>query len=222
MGGLAFSYDLTRTAIRFDTNGNVTTPGERVRRLALVNAAGHETDVLAEQGQVVGDPHRPIRVVTLNFLANPQAASPGLGGDGYPFPAYAEDLVDLTKVLTDAGLASFAAPGSEQDALAEFLKANYAATPYALEDTDLISDYRIVNLVAMAPVVTGLALTADRVEILLPTVAGRLYVVEHAEEVAGPWEALPSGLVRGDGQVARVQDSGAGFLHRFYRVSLVE
>ena len=187
-----------------------------------MNARGQETDLLVEQGQVVGDPNRLVRVVTLNFLAAAQATSPGLGGDGYPFPAYAENLVDLAKVLTDPGLAFFAAPGSEQDALAEYLRAHHATAPYAIADTAVTSDNRLVNLVALSPQIVGLALTAGGVEITVATVAGRLYGIEFTEALGTAWETLPNGVVRGDDQVAKVVDASAGSPNRFYRVSLLE
>ena len=85
-------------------------------------------------------------MVTLNFLAN--------GGDGYPFPLPAAGRVDLAgeavqpnapspdfpdtnadgvtdgPAATEAGLAGFAAPGTEQDALAEYLARPFAEMPF--------------------------------------------------------------------------------------------
>ena len=79
---------------------------------------------------LVGDADRTFRIVTLNFLAS--------GGDDYPFPNFPNaDRVDLPTVLTEkqsGGKATFAAPGTEQDALAEYLAANFSETSFAVAD----------------------------------------------------------------------------------------
>ncbi len=126
IGGMSFSFDPARTA------------GSRVRSAAILNDDGSIRDELVREGQLLGDPGREIRIVTLDFLAN--------GGDSYPFPALAEDRVDLASVLTAPGLSTFAAPGSEQDAFAEFLLAEFDAAPFQTADTFIQSDQRIRNL----------------------------------------------------------------------------
>ena len=99
------------------------------------------TEMVIVDGDVV-DPSASYRIVTLNFLAS--------GGDGYPFGALAApDRVDLADVLTAAGAATFVDPGTEQDALAEFLIANHgigAGTPYAEAETPASGDTRIVDI----------------------------------------------------------------------------
>ena len=75
VGGMRFSFDPSAPA------------GRRVRSLAVVDEGGAVTDRVVEDGMLVGDPEREIRVVTLNFLAN--------GGDGYPFPLPAAGRIDL-------------------------------------------------------------------------------------------------------------------------------
>ena len=111
---------------------------------------------------LVGDPEREIKVVTLNFLAN--------GGDGYPFPLPAAGGIDLADeavqphapspdfpdtngngvidgpVAAEPGLAGFAAPGTEQDALAEYLARFFAATPFDVAEVAPLVDRRIQNL----------------------------------------------------------------------------
>ncbi|MCK5232833.1 MAG: 5'-nucleotidase C-terminal domain-containing protein, partial [Desulfobulbaceae bacterium] len=115
VSGMAFSFDMNRT------------PGDRVRSLAIKDEAGHITDIVIQDAQLIGDPNRTFRIVTLNFLAN--------GGDGYPFPSNAAaNRVDLVDVMTEPGAATFTDPGSEQDSMAEFLAANYAETPYDRAD----------------------------------------------------------------------------------------
>lgn len=126
VGGISFSFDPTLP------------PGQRVQSLAITDDSGEIVDSVVIDGEVFGDPDRSIRIVTLNFLAG--------GGDSYPFPEFIEEnagfanVVDLPDVLTDAGAATAADPGSEQDALAEFL---LASGPFVQEETPASEDTRI-------------------------------------------------------------------------------
>ncbi len=150
IGGLSFSYDATRQSQTLDVNGNVTREGQRVVSAAIIDAGGDVIDTLVRDGQLVGDPDRKIRAVTLDFLATPTSTAPGLGGDNYPLPAYGEDKVAL-RTATPSTLPdteTFAAQGTEQDALAEYLKAFHAGTPYGTADTAPAGDLRIQNLAA--------------------------------------------------------------------------
>ena len=168
VGGLAFSFDPNRPAAE-DLNGNqvldenedqngngILDLGERVRSLAIVDATGTVVDVIVRDGELVGDSNREIRLVTSSFLAN--------GGDDYPFEIFGDDRVDLTAVLTDEGTAQVAAPGTEQDALAEFLAANFTDTPFNIAETPIEADTRIQNLAfredtilgEVEPTITGL------------------------------------------------------------------
>lgn len=129
IGGFAFSFDATAPA------------GSRVRSLALEAEDGTDLDVIVRDGAIVGDPRRTFRMVTLSFLAD--------GGDGYPFPtgpaANRVDLVDDAAPRT--GVATFAPDFSEQDALAEYLAANFGVdSPYNIADTGRDLDRRIQNL----------------------------------------------------------------------------
>lgn len=126
VGGIEYSFDATLPV------------GERVQSVAIVDESGHTTDIVAVAGEVVGDPDRLYRMITLDFMAN--------GGDGYPIPD--RDRVDITDTYGPRdGLATFAPNGSEQDALAEFLAANYPeASPYDQADVPPALDERIQNL----------------------------------------------------------------------------
>ncbi len=127
VGGMAFSFDPTRT------------PGDRIRSLAIVNESENTVDVIARNGEVSGDPDRPIQIVTLNFLAE--------GGDGYPFDALGENAVE-----TGIG---------EQSALADFLAANHAGgAAFMMADTEPAEDARIQNLGFRADTVVGEAPSA--------------------------------------------------------------
>jgi 2',3'-cyclic-nucleotide 2'-phosphodiesterase (5'-nucleotidase family) len=129
VSGLAFSFDLTRAA------------GSRILNLAIQDSQGNDLDVLVRGGVLVGDSARTFRMVTLNFLAS--------GGDSYPFPTDAAanrvDLFSSTAPLT--GAATFSGDGTEQDALAEYLKSNHAtlAKAYNQADTIAAQDLRLQN-----------------------------------------------------------------------------
>ncbi len=140
-GGIAFSFD------------PIMPVGQRVRTAGLIGAT-NDLPFFVLNGQVVGA--NPIRIVTLNFLAN--------GGDNYPFPAFINadpvfaNRVELTANNLPAGVATFAAPGSEQDALAEYLAAQHAVVPFNVADTAIGLDLRIQNLVERFDLVIGFVL----------------------------------------------------------------
>ena len=146
VGGVSFSYDPTRIA------------GDRIRRVALLDADGRFLTLIVDAGQVLPGAPEQITVVTLNFLAN--------NGDGYPFKANADAFqyllagdnlspaVDESLNFTAAGVVPANLLG-EQLALASHLLARHA-TPenaYALADTPAADDKRIQSLAARADTV---------------------------------------------------------------------
>ena len=153
VSGLSFSFDATQPV------------GERVVSLAVLNEDGSILDVVAANSDLVGDADRTFRLVTLGFLAD--------GGDGYPFPD--RDRVDLNQPddAPRTGEADFAEDGSEQDALAEFLAANFGEnTPFDQADTDPELDERIQNLaVRDDSVLEGLILGTDGADLIRGTAA---------------------------------------------------
>ena len=132
VSGIAFSFDDDLPA------------GDRIQSLAIQDENGDVLDVVVENGNLAGDGERTFRLVTLGFLAG--------GGDDYPFPD--RDRLDLVIEDEDnptpdtrTGVATFAPDGSEQDALAEYLAANFpTATPFNTEDVSPEFDERIQNL----------------------------------------------------------------------------
>jgi VCBS repeat-containing protein len=147
IGGISYSFDKDLPA------------GNRVLSAALIDENGNPFMTLVANGELVVDPAMAIRVVTLSFLLT--------GGDGYPFasfitanPAFA-DVVNLTPDLVPDGdeAATFAAQGTEQDALAEYMAEFHSQTAYARADTDRTQDERIQNLDFRSDTV----LTADSV-----------------------------------------------------------
>jgi uncharacterized protein len=160
IGGIKFSFDPSRPA------------NDRVLTLSIVDNSGSVIQDVVRNGEVVGDPDRTFRVMTLNFLAS--------GGDGYPFPAFlaanptrfnrvdllgepdtnGNGILETTEDLNGNGLrdaaiadpggvANFAQFGSEQDALAEYLAQNFPnpTRPYTAADTSPALDQRIQNVV---------------------------------------------------------------------------
>lgn len=144
IGGFQFSFDPTRAA------RTATAPGERVQSLSITDANGNAIEEVVRGGQIIGDPTRTFRMVTLSFLVGAPGAT--TGGDGYPFPqiiaanptqANRVDLLDPSRT----GIATFADNGTEQDAFAEYLK---AIGSFDAADVDPTKDTRIRNL-ALAP-----------------------------------------------------------------------
>jgi len=144
------------SGLRFSFSADLE-PGNRLVNAALVDE--DTGDVIAElvrDGSVVDNGDATFRTVTLNFLANG-------GADGLPVTVDSEegfdetvaaatnrvDLVDDENPGFDGG-ADFAATGSEQDALAEYLLAEFGIETNAptvdLVDTTPRLDDRIQNL----------------------------------------------------------------------------
>ena len=148
VAGMRFSFDPAAPA------------GNRIRSLALVADDGTVTDRLVEEGELVGDLERSIKMATMNFLVD--------GGSGFPFPVPATGRVNLygesghdssharsssevgsetgVSSLLGPGLADFAEPGTEQDTLAEYLAAHFTEQPYAIAEAPPEQDRRIQNL----------------------------------------------------------------------------
>ena len=136
VSGVQFSFDPDQPA------------GSRIISAAITDGDGNDLDVLVRDGEMVGNADGQIRIVTLGFMAD--------GGDGYPFPMGAGvNRVDLNDLDGDGvddgaadGVATFADNGTEQDAFAEYLVANFgtAETAYDRADSGYDGDDRIQNL----------------------------------------------------------------------------
>lgn len=125
VGGISFSYNLSLPS------------GSRIRS-AFITSVNPRRRIVSN-GAIVGDPNEPFRVVTLDFMLN--------GGDGYTFPNTSR--VDLRPAgVPPGGAFNFSAPGTEQDAMAEFLFATHGtnATAYAQADTVRGLDQRMQDL----------------------------------------------------------------------------
>jgi len=160
IGGLKFSFDADRD------------PGDRVRSLVVTDDGDQVIDVVAQNGELMGDPSRTFRGVTISYLVD--------GGDGSSFPDFlAADPVlfdrvellgepdsngngvfdaeeDLNKNgVQDApiaeplpGVADFAPFGSEQDSIAEYFHQFFPTAERAFNQADTAPalDERIQNL----------------------------------------------------------------------------
>jgi hypothetical protein len=126
VGGMKVAFDSTQAE------------GSKVADLWIVDGDGEITDVIVENGELYGDTARQIRIVTLDFLAG--------GGDSYPYPALAENRVDLEDVLTEVGTFDFAAAGTEQDAIAEYLNTFHDVDAFSEAETPVEEDERIQQL----------------------------------------------------------------------------
>lgn len=119
VSGLRFSFDPNQPA------------GDRVRNLAIVDEQGKVIDAVVRDGQLVGDPARVIRLVTIDFIAD--------GAEG--FPQVGTALVRLTE---GAGRLT------EQSAMKSYLQARFPidgpATFDQADDNNFASDNRIQNL----------------------------------------------------------------------------
>ena len=147
-------------------------------------------DTIAQNGELVGDAERTFRMVTITFLVD--------GGDDYPYANFPNtDRVDLTEAMTEeqsGGQATFTDPGTEQDALAEYLAAHFSETPFDIADVGPESDERIQNLAfradsLMMPVpsknVYDIALSAGLNMISLPLMPEEPYTARSFMEKPG-------------------------------------
>jgi len=145
ISGLRFSFDPARTAqAAIDDMGeiSVTTPGERVLNAVVLSDNQCQRVIIEDGLPVEGE---DVRIVTLSFLAE--------GGDTYPFDgdnlsaADRVDLIDADFSGFPLDAAGFAAPGSEQDAFAEYLATRFGrSTPFNLGESGPQSDVRVQNL----------------------------------------------------------------------------
>ncbi|WP_131592467.1 choice-of-anchor I domain-containing protein [Synechococcus sp. BS55D] len=121
--------------MRFEFNHAVDYSSEagqqRIKTLVIVDENDAVTDVIVENGQLVGNPDRTIKMVTLNFLANND-------GDSYPFSTVSRSITDITESGTKV---------SEQTALAQYLQAFYPSADKAFKaaETSVDDDKRIIN-----------------------------------------------------------------------------
>ncbi len=154
VAGMRFSFDPQARAQSVDSSGNhprVATAGARVRNLVVVDDngahAGGKEVVVVRDGVVTEEAAAQLfRMVTLAFLVD--------GGDAYPFPQ--TNVCNLANNGRNSGHLTFAADGTEQDALAEYLFDHFPADDdathpaYTAKDTPAAEDRVMQNLSLVA------------------------------------------------------------------------
>lgn len=150
VAGISFSFDTDKNPRSEFGNG------ERVQTLEILSRNGDVQDTLVKDGNLIGDPERRFRLVTLNYLAN--------GGDYYPFLELSNperlnlyegrgygDEADFpnAELTNDPGLNSeFSYTGGQQDALAEYLLVfhDHPDLAFSEEETPPKKDQRILKI----------------------------------------------------------------------------
>ncbi len=216
VSGLIFSYIPTNKPMTYirDASGvptQIDFAGERLRNLVVIRP-DESQDLVVENGELVGDPTRTFRMVTLDFMA--------LGGDSYLALSMGTDRLNLVPAGTKV---SFGTDGSEQRSLAEYLK---AIQIYTQSDTPASEDLRIQNLsrrgdVVLAPLVRRIDSPSPATRLTFRTLPGRTYAVESKETIDGNWVRLPL-ETQGTGTLRELLDSRAPSDQRYYRIVVVQ
>ncbi len=167
IAGVAFSFDPNLPAFNPDAP-------EGTGR--ILSAALDDGTVLVENGEFVGDPDAPVRVVINEFLAgllgdNPAGDTP----DGYTFEPLAladpdfADVINLEEIDAPADFDEIQFSGAtvngQVDAVAEFLNEFHPTpeTAFAVAETDVEDDLRIQNLEFRADTVLGAAVDPEEI-----------------------------------------------------------
>jgi 2',3'-cyclic-nucleotide 2'-phosphodiesterase (5'-nucleotidase family) len=216
VSGLSFSFVPTNAPMTYvrDANGvpsAISFAGERLRNLVVIRA-DESQDPVVENGQLVGDPNRTFRIVTLNFLAS--------GGDSYFALTQGTGRLDLVPAGTSL---TFNTDGGEQKALADYLK---VIELFRERDTPAAEDLRIQNLsrrgdVVLAPLVRRIDGPVPTTRLTFRSLPGRLYAAESKETIDGTWERLPL-QTPGTGTLRELIDDRQPNDQRYYRVVVVE
>lgn len=216
VAGLSFSFVPTNAPMTYvrDANGVPTAisfAGERLRNLVVIRPDDSQ-DLVVENGQLVGDPDRTFRIVTLNFLAG--------GGDSYFALSQGTERLDLVPAGTTL---TFNTDGGEQKALADYLK---AIEIFRQGDAPAAEDLRIQNLsrrgdVVLAPLVRRIEGPNPATRLTFRSLPGRLYAAESKESIDGAWERLPL-QTQGTGTLRELVDQRPPNDQRYYRVVVVE
>ncbi len=157
----------------------IASPGSRLRSL-VATAPDGSLDLVVQNAQLLGDPNRVSRMITLDFLAT--------GGDN-DFPLA---LGTSRSNLVEAAVTkNFTTPGAEQWALASYFS---QIRVYPQIDTPAANDQRIQNLSVRTDTVSWPLLTridlGGASSVYFSTLAGKRYHVWAAEDLNGPWVQL--------------------------------
>ncbi len=189
VSGLTFSFDPSLPA------------NERVGFLAVTDEDGNIIDVLANNGEIVGDANRTYRIVTNSFIAD--------GGDGYPFADFAAADPSRVNVVGlrdegvdpatfDPGRVEVTETGGQRDAFAEYLAfLSEQGTTFDTAETPVTEDLRIQNLTQrdFASIDTDAVVTAVVGANGAPTYVAGADTADGT--VAGSFQALPDDADQG-------------------------
>lgn len=214
VGGMKFSFNPTNKPMTYfpptGTPTNIDYPGERLRSLVALRADGQQ-DLVVEDGQLVGDPARTFRMVTLAYMI--------AGGDKY-FP--------LTQGTSQTNLADTNAPivfgtdGAEQKSLADYL---VAAGTWRDPDVAASADERIQRMNArrdgvLDPELVGVASASNALRLTFRTLPGKWYGPAAATTLAGTWAPLAARFwIVGDGHDKSIAVATGG-TSRFFRIEM--
>ncbi|MCS7090845.1 MAG: esterase-like activity of phytase family protein [Verrucomicrobiota bacterium] len=210
VSGLWFSYDPARPGMTYRRSGGtivgIDQPGSRVRTLVAARPDG-TLDLVVENGELVGDPNRTFRMVTLGFLAN--------GGDNYYPLTLAAGRLDLAPASGN----SFFTAGSEQWALASYLTNIQVFTQ---PDLPAHLDQRIQNLALRPdtvawPRIVNIRITAQEVELRIAAVPNYAYQVQASTNLVD-WETLGWVSAADQGYLRFVDRLRSGSNMRYYRI----
>ncbi len=213
VSGIEFAFNPTNPAMTYLRNSSnqiigIDNPGQRLRSLVARRADGYQ-DLLVEHGQLRGDSNRPIRMVTLDFLA--------AGGDNY----YPLTLGVGASNLFSGATNTFDVVGHEQYAFAMYLT-NFAEVGAA--DTEAPFNERLQNLAVRgdtvpAPELGALARNDGHLEFTTTTLTGKTYAVQAASGIIAAWEDVPGTDLAGDGWPHVLAVTNPPFANAFFRVS---
>lgn len=213
VAGMSFAFDPARQAMVYSRAANnaitgIANPGQRLRSLVATRADG-SLDLVVEDGNLVGDPTRTFRLVTLDFLA--------AGGDSYYPLTLGSNLLNLAPANVSR---TFDTDGAEQKALADYLA---AIGTYSEPDTARGGDLRIQHLgfrpdSTLSPDITAISVANGTARVAFTTLPGKSYSLEFRDSLLGPWTPIGSTLT-GNGFPAQFEDTGtSGSDLRLYRV----
>ncbi len=194
VSGMKFSFNPTNAPMTYQSasNGtptNILYPGERLRSLVALRADGRQ-DLVVENGQLVGDPNRTFRMVTLAFMV--------AGGDRY----FALTQGTQATILADTQAPIvFGTEGAEQKVLADYL---VAAATWQDPDVPASEDERIQRMSVrqdrvLWPESREIEAVSNRLSVVFCTLPGKQYSVGSASCATGPWDPFGVPWVTGDG-----------------------
>ena len=210
-----FSYHPANKPMTYVTDDNgdpvrIDFPGERLQNLVVIDPDERQ-DLVVENGVLQGDPARPFRVVTIDYMAN--------GGDGYLPLSQGTERVHLFAANSSK---EFNVVGRRQLAVAQYLKTIGVATQRELPASEDVGNQNLSQRsdAVLAPVVRRIESLPQSTRLTFRTLAGRRYVAESMDTLGGAWVRLPQ-QAEGTGALGELVDSRPPSRERYYRIVMV-